>query len=263
MKLKHCTTFLFCLLSAILIGQDVPDFDLIVNNSISKIQGYNISLKDGTVQTLKTIESFNLKGKRTSIRIFNDHGSVSEYQYHYKDDTILHQRLTFFDGQLHSKTTIKYDEKGREIETIDEDAEGKPTGTFTKTKYKKGGKIKESKIYIKNKLSKQTKEVREPNKDNVRNYQRDNNKWSQRDNSNIKTETITNYKGTKLTLQKKLIKIQKPQILLGIIDPISLKENDELIIEKYIEENGLIDKEIQYLNAKLIAKKKYRYVSLE
>jgi hypothetical protein len=245
----------------ILRGQDKHDHFLISKNKIKAIETYSVSLQDSSKSILNTKEIFNNKGRRTSVKIFNKNGSTSEYKYYYIADTIKDKRVTIFNDTIHSTTKLNFDEKGRLAKTTDYDSNNKENGTYEIINYKRNERTVERKFYFNNELHIHTKENYSKSGELLKQYKRIDKRWVKSEKPNTKEDTIENYNGTGLTLKRIVHSIKSDCTILGILEPIKLIKNDQLTTERYINEKGLIEFEIQRLNSKLIAKKKYKYAS--
>ena len=264
-KMKNLINILVLLMAALAINaQQKIDPNMLQRNNIIEIEGYVFDSETAMDSMLITKEYFNAKGHRVKIEIYNSTGTTSEYIYNYKDDTLLTERITKFRNELHSVTKIRYDDKLREIETIDYDFEGKKMGTYSKVKYNDRKKTKETKIYIENTLYIHTMDLMDGNKFKKRLWTERNGKKIIKSeceqNKHVIEEEIINFKGSQLTMKKRTNQICKDQTILGLKGRLKISSGDILTDETYLNQNGLIEYEKQYLNDKLIGIKKYKYL---
>ncbi len=239
----------------------------IERNNIKEIDCYLFEENSKTDSFLITKEDFNSKGRRTKITIYDSTGTIqSEYLYNYKYDTLRIERITKFYGNFSSRTKIFYDKNNREIKAIDYDINDKKTGTYSKTKYNDRKLTEETKIYLANKLSVHVKKKFDKNHILKEYSCKKNGKWTHeliKDgvHPNCSLTEIENFQNSGLKLKREKRKINERTSIIGLKGKLKLFVNDILITEKYINKKGLIEFEKQYLNDKLIAVKKYKYVS--
>jgi hypothetical protein len=123
------------------------------------------------------------------------------------------------------------------------------------------------KVYFSNQLS--IKEITSYNLDQepIMISRRRNGKWkhaSLKDgmSPDLKKVEIENYNGTSLTLIRKEMTIDVEKTIIGLGGELKLLPGDLLINEEYRNKDRLIEMEIQFVNQKFIAKKKYKYFSI-
>ena len=254
----------FLILPILVIGQENNEHLIISKNKIQIRKGYKVSLDNDKDTILLTEEFFNKRGRITNHIIHKADGSITEYEYHYKHDTIRTCRLTKFDNNLYSKTILTYDSKNRHIKSEDYDNKNNPTGTYEIIKYRKRGRIIEKLFYDSNKLVHHS--IEEYDKSNtLKKYARKKNgKWTAvnlkgETNSNINKEEIYNYQDSNMTLIRTTEKVTIPRVVIGITEQLELKQNDVFITERFYNGDGLIQYEAQSLNSKPLGKKKYKY----
>jgi len=259
---------IFSLFISVSIAQDECSPQIIVNNNIKEIKAY--IFEDNVADSfLITKEYFNTKGYRTKIEIFDPIGIVrSAYSYKYKSDTLRVERITEFGGTVASRTKIYYDKKNREIKAIDFDAEGRKTGTYSKTKYNDRKLTKETKIYFSGKLRVHTKDRFNKSKKLIQSSSKVKGEWVQLldDNGQAKNCTVTeflNYEESNLKLIKSTLNVKEQQTILGLNGKLELVPNDILLTEKYYNTRELLEYEKQFLNNALVAVKKYKYKMFE
>ena len=263
--MKNLIHILVLLIAALSINaQQKNDPIILQRNNVIEIEGYVFDSETALDSMLITKEYFNAKGHREKIEIYNSTGITSEYIYNYKEDTLLTERITKFRNELHSVTKIRYDDKLREIETIDYDFEGKKMGTFSKVKYNDRKKTKETKIYIGNKLNIHTMDLMDGKNFikrlwTVRNGKKIINSECEQ-NKHVIEEEVINFNGSQLTMKKRTNQYCNEQTILGLKGRLKISEGEILTDETYLNQNGLIEYEKQYLNDKLICIKKYKYL---
>jgi len=257
--------FIFC--SQEIHAQDRVSPALLAHFNITVIDGSLFESQLDQDSFLITRDSINAKGRKTKVEIHDRNGILCEYMFIYQDDTVCTQRITRCNGQLLSKTQYYYDDQHREIKAVDFDKTGKPNGTFSTIQYNDKKRTKEVKIYFSNQLS--IKEITSYNVDQepIMISRRRNGKWkhaSLKDgmSPDLKKVEIENYNGTSLTLIRKELTIDVEKTILGLGGELKLVPGDLLINEQYRNKDRLIDMEIQFVNQKFIAKKKYKYLSI-
>ncbi len=245
-------------------AQDKYDPEMIVFNGVKEIEAYIFEEEGRADSFLITKEYFNKKGRRTKIAVYDSVGIRSEYIYKYKDDTLRTERITKIDGEFLNRTEIHYDKKNREVKAIDYDINDRKTGTYSKTKYNDRKSTKETKIYFSNRLSIHSREKYDEDHKVIEYSIKKNGKWVQQldkegKNPNCKITEAEDYQNSGLKLIKEELYVEKSKIILGLKGKIKLSPKDVLTTEKYLNENGLIVYERQFLNGEFIALKKYRY----
>ena len=251
--------YLFILLPFLLTGQDEIDPKIIVDNGIRIIEGYSVFLEDETQSTLKTRETFNTKGRRTLIEVFNDNGSISEYAYEYESDTIRIKRVTTFDGKPFSYTLLHYDNKGRKIKTVGYYPNGQRNGSNSITKYKRKGRKVEN-IYYSNYHLVSHEKIKYDKEGNLLSaHHKIGNKWVKQLKPKSQTETILNYNDSNLDLKTSTTIINKDQSIIGLIGPVKLSEGDILQTDTYLNQDKLTEHATQTLDSKVIGKIRYKY----
>ena len=250
----------------ILLAQVQEDQKALETNSIHERHAYIFQQKNSQDSFLITKEYFNPKGRCVKFEVYKEEELNMEYNYGYQDDTLRTNRITKSCGIIIGKTKLFYDHKYREIKAVTYDKNNKRTGTHSKIKYNDKKRTKENKIYFSGRLSVHTKWKYNQN-GTVKSYKIwKRGRWVNQIDKNGKhrfnsVTEIENYQGTGLKLIKKKLTTQDNKIVLGIKGPVDLNLDDVLITEKFVDGEGLVQYEKQFLNEDLMGVKKYYYYS--
>jgi len=266
LKMEKITHTILCLILVFSINaQESNKPHVIEKNKVKKVEAYvyeNVTTSDSR---LITKEYFNKRGRTTKIEIYDSLKIKSEYFYIYKSDTLRTERITRFNGELHSKTILKYDNKFREVKSIDYDDKGQKTGVYSKTKYNDRKNTEQTIIYTSRRPTIRIRKQFDSNNVLIKYSKKEHGKWvhSNKDqiDFNSTTEEIDNTSFGEFKLIRRTMVINKSNIIIGISGKLKVLVNDILINERYINSKGLLEFEKQYLNDKLIGIKKYKYVS--
>lgn len=274
---KYQLTILFLLMFQLfMVGQDNYQVDLLSKNKIKAIEFYNYKIKDGKVtsDSIRTIKSeFNLKGYVTNTVIYDSLDIKNRYERIYQDDTTLILMNTYKGLNDSLIVAAKFaNENGRRI---------------SETHYKNGEKIIDVKNHYNDKDLVSKRVVRynknkafktrfEYNLNNqlvkVKNNRKDWKKlYYDKYGRHISTFQIkkhkseqeihrVEYEGKTNNKTKVITKHYRSNSIIGEGGILKINKGDELIKEYYYLKNGLIDYVNQYLNGKLNAVKKYKYV---
>jgi len=267
---------LHSIIQNVILGQEKYQIDLLKENKIKCIEFYNYNIEEGEIlpdsmMNLKT--EFNSKGYVVNTIIYDSLKMKHRYEKIYSKDTILTGMRTYFgsDSIVQVVTQFEYEE-GKRISEIHFKEEGKiidvkyfynKQNLLSKSiaKYK-GGVIHKSKFKY--------------NTNNQLLKRRNNRKvWSKLgyDNEGRHVSTtrvfkgkgekefyVIKYKGDTDQVVNKVTKFYTSRTLIGEGGVLKVKEGDTLKKEYFYHKNGLINYVEQYLNNKLDAVKKYKYL---
>lgn len=262
--MKTSISAIICILFALPnYAQDKYDPAIIAGNNIKKIEGYIFKDETATDSFLITKEYFNSKGRRTKIEVYDSIGISAEYIYKYQNDTLRIARVTRIGGKYHSTTMLSYDRKFRETKAVDYDRNGRKSGNRSKTKYNDRKRTSETKLFISKKLAVHTKKQFDSTGKLIQYKIKENGKWVDKYENGLNPNTLMqefeNYNGKGVKLEQKKQFYDKNTMVLGLNGTLKVAARDTLVTERYVFANGLLAYEIQYLNEKLIAIKKYKY----
>lgn len=117
------------------------------NNKVHTAKSYLFESEDAIDSTLLSIEEYNAKGRRTSVEYYDSLGIKNSYKYFYNFDTIRCLRKSYFRNKYTGSTKVIYNERGQDVHTTSFTATGKPTGTFSDTKYDDKFRVVDKKIF--------------------------------------------------------------------------------------------------------------------
>ncbi|MBK7095475.1 MAG: hypothetical protein IPH57_10660 [Saprospiraceae bacterium] len=255
-------------------GQDVQSDSIIRKNNVMEVITHIYKNDNSKDSILYTVEKFNVFGKRLSISINNLRNGFIEYQYAYTYDSILSEQKQFNSYQKLSQIQrFFYNNQSKLFKAIHFDSLDKETGSYSEYKYNGKNQLTERKFFIDNLLFRHVKYVYHKNgklKSEITLLPK-NEKTILK--FNIDGQMIPNRKARLYYLESKLNKkspedpdiIKKTHKFNKQLTIISLK--GYLVVRKYdtldtfihYQKDGLIIHEIQYLNSKFLAKKRYQY----
>jgi len=267
---------LLFLSQSFLHGQENYQIDLLCKHQIKAIEFYNFKILDGkpTSDSIMNVKSvFNSKGYVFNTYIFDSTGFKMRYEKLYQDDTILVATNDFkgIEKRLLGGLVFKY-EDGKRISVAHYKDKEKTVETIYS--YDKDGLL--LKAVRKNPGGIVFKHKFEYNKKDQLIF-RGSKKgqgvklYYDKSDRHIGTNTINKKDGEKnvLTINYNGDSNQKKSVLksfyrksktLGEGGFMDVEAGDFLSIEYYYHETGLIDYTKQYLNGKLDAIKKYKYL---
>lgn len=274
-KLRLIILILF-IVPNLVLGQENYQIDLLSQYKIKAIEFYNFKIADGKMLSdsiMKVKAEFNSKGYVVNTSIYDSSGVKIRYEKIYQHDTILMEMNTYRGVNKNPISISKFEYKnGNRVSEdffIGKTKEIEITYTYSKknllsketTKLKGVKPFKTTYEYNAN-----TQLIKEKGKKGIRRkryhdkYGRHIATYQIRKNKSERKLHSIEYLGN--TNQKTIVinKYYSPNRVLGERGFMNVKSGDVVKKKFYYLENGLIDYVEQYLNDKLNAVKKYKYV---